>query len=1163
MTTPSSYRPLLPRLFICGWIFFCSQAFPAILSTDHILITELSATNIDTIPDEEGDYPDWIELSNFSDERINLREYCLTDSKLTPRKYRLPSYNLPPGQRILIFASGKTHERLRPPFHAPFKLASGGEYLALVKQESGEVIQEFSPGFPKQTPGLSYGIPGPFPNSIEPRIAVEYAILSASTPGKPNSAINTAVRPLAPKASPARGFYQTPLRVVLSAKNKDTVIRFTIDGSEPSATNGRPYTEPISVSQTTVLRAISIEGKQASSVITHTYLFPGDIISQKRPEGFPEQWADTPADYAMDPRITEDSTYRSQLIPALRSLPSLSIVTDLKNLFSKDQGIYSNPRQHGKDWERPISMEWLQESDTHQINAGLRIQGGWFRDPKVTRKHSFRILFKRRYGEAKWRHRVFEEFGATDEFETLVLRAGGNDGYAWRDAHGTAQYIRDEFGRRTVLAMGQTAPRGRFIHLYLNACYWGLYNLCERPDENFSSSYHGGSPLDWDAINTGTAKNGSVDAWNHAAMRAGQVSGLPEYFAIQGKDERGIADPNLNQLFDMDHYIDYLLANIWIGNADWPDKNYWIGWLKTPPSGGFKFYPWDLEITMGNNRERSPLNYQAPHPDTLRSGATEPHFWFRSIPEYKTRFSDRIQKHTQPGGALSSEAVRERYRSLAQQVELAIITESARWGDDQTETPQLPEAWKKERDWILDTYALKRGSIVLDQLRKDGLYSRVHAPNFSIDSEDGRQLKLSSVSEYVFYTLDGSDPRQAGGATHPKAKQVNFDRSLPLQEDHTLISPKSIWRYASEMPAIRSNWASAAHSKETQWKLGFAPLGVGTKKVQTSMSRTIPKAQQANPPPFLLKKSFSLPVLLPIHELKMTIDCSDALAVYLNGNRIYRSPHLPSQTASTLYSGASRESNEMIEQILPGDGLLKQGKNDVVVVIHQRSASDSQTRFDLSITAQTIVNATKLHLASIPLQSVGTFKARARKEDRWSALVEEDFAVSVLQPAFGDLKISEISFNPKGPTSTKEKAVVEEATDFEYVAITNPGSTPYNLSRLRLTEGIEYQFPRNSFLPAQASIYVVKNSTAFQARFGESRTIAGEFKGRLNNAGELIRLETHERVVVDEVDYRTSSPWPVRKADKGSILRRLLKTKTAENQSASEWERALEESTPE
>ena len=80
--------------------------------------------------------------------------------------------------------------------------------------------------------------------------------------------------------------------------------------------------------------------------------------------------------------------------------------------------------------------------------------------------------------------------GGVQEFDALVLRAGNNN--SWLDSNGEgrrrADYIRDEWMRQSMLAMGYPSARGIFVHLYLNGLYWGLYNLCERPSTSPSAS---------------------------------------------------------------------------------------------------------------------------------------------------------------------------------------------------------------------------------------------------------------------------------------------------------------------------------------------------------------------------------------------------------------------------------------------------------------------------------------------------------------------------------------------------------------------------------------------------------------------------------------------------------------------------------------------------
>ncbi|MCF7957963.1 MAG: hypothetical protein K9M57_05885, partial [Phycisphaerae bacterium] len=164
-------------------------------------------------------------------------------------------------------------------------------------------------------------------------------------------------------------------------------------------------------STTTCLRAAAVKpGWKSSNVDTQTYIFLNDVVHQPvTPSGYPESWSFYTADYQMDPDVVNDPVYGPLLNDALLSLPTMSIVTDQDNLFDSTTGIYANSTRDGVAWERPASMEYFTPDGTkqYQINCGLRIQGGYFRNHSASRKHSFRLLFKGIYGASKMEFPIF------------------------------------------------------------------------------------------------------------------------------------------------------------------------------------------------------------------------------------------------------------------------------------------------------------------------------------------------------------------------------------------------------------------------------------------------------------------------------------------------------------------------------------------------------------------------------------------------------------------------------------------------------------------------------------------------------------------------------------------------------------------------------------
>ena len=94
------------------------------------------------------------------------------------------------------------------------------------------------------------------------------------------------------KFSQPHGFCDQPFELqITSSKPVDATIRYTLDGSEPTA-QSVAYTSPLSVSGTTIICAAAIGADGAvTPVATATYLFMDDVLSQgNKPAGYPDKW---------------------------------------------------------------------------------------------------------------------------------------------------------------------------------------------------------------------------------------------------------------------------------------------------------------------------------------------------------------------------------------------------------------------------------------------------------------------------------------------------------------------------------------------------------------------------------------------------------------------------------------------------------------------------------------------------------------------------------------------------------------------------------------------------------------------------------------------------------------------------------------------------------
>jgi hypothetical protein len=298
---------------------------------------------------------------------------------------------------------------------------------------------------------------------------------------------------------------------MIASATPGAAIYYTLDGSEPTKTNGTLYNKPIEVAGSSSRAVVTVRatafhvGMLPSLSITHSYVFPASVLNQPdNPGGFPSNWNGFPTDYEMDPQILSTTSARELAIEGLGSLPVVSIVTDTDNLFSASSGIYANSNNSGPAWERPVSAELFfpdGSQEGFQLDCGLRIQGGSSVVNFKSIKLSMRMLFKDDYGYSKLEYKLYPD-SPVEQFDTLILDAGLNLTWTHPD-HGQrvrAQYVRDQYVSDIENAMGQPAPHGRFVHVFLNGLYWGMYDLHEKPDHSFSAEYFGGEKEDYDAF---------------------------------------------------------------------------------------------------------------------------------------------------------------------------------------------------------------------------------------------------------------------------------------------------------------------------------------------------------------------------------------------------------------------------------------------------------------------------------------------------------------------------------------------------------------------------------------------------------------------------------------------------------------------------------------
>ena len=497
-----------------------------------------------------------------------------------------------------------------------------------------------------------------------------------------------------PKFSLPHGLYdENSIHVTITPTDASAVVYYTTDGSTPTSGSTR-YASPLTLSKTTLLRAIEVIDGKASAITTASYIFINSVLSQpNNPEGYPAEWGKYAqingraiADYEMDPEMTNDPVLRPKIIEGLKQIPILSVVTDKDNLFSHENNeetggiyIFTGPPvgdNTGNGWTRQCSAELIGGPQGHNltIDCGLKLHGGHGRLAEKNPKHSFRLQFKEVYGAKSLNYPIFGE-DEPQKFDQLVLRCHfGNAWQHWGEGNRQkAQYTRDVWARRMQRKIGHTSVNALYVHLFLNGMYWGLYNLAERVDDTFGKNHLGGKKSDIDVIkieeeggNHIEASEGSLDAWNEMLETVYAVAGRSGNLSPEAAYEK------LDTLLDKDNFIDYMLINQYAGNTDWDHHN-WYAIRRNNNHEGFKFMCWDSEIIFENPQENVVTKLNG-YPTTIFN-------LLLNNEDFALRYVRRAKKLLADDGLLGEQSVVQVWDSLYNNISTALYDEAARWGD--------------------------------------------------------------------------------------------------------------------------------------------------------------------------------------------------------------------------------------------------------------------------------------------------------------------------------------------------------------------------------------------------------------------------------------------------------------------------------------------------
>ena len=1017
------------------------------------------------------------------------------------------------------------------------KLRSGENILAfqMLNDSTGSSDVLLIPKLTAETRDLSGGV------------IVGYLV--APTPGAPNAGIEASGYVRDTTFDVDRGFFEAPFDVTIGSATPGATIIYTTDGSNPTLLNGTQVTSVnetsppsalVEVTTSTVLRAAAFKaGFRASNVDTQTYLFLDDVLNQPaQPPGYPLPWrsrngSTIPGDFQMDPDIVGSVYSREELKESLRDLPTISIVTDVANLFDQQTGIQVNPQDAGAASERRVSVEMIDFADGSpiQVDAGMRMNGNASRNPNRG-KHNFRLAFRNEYGAGKLRFPLFGSDAPTETFNQIILRGGNGNSWVHPSAavRQYGMYIRDQWFRDARFAMGYPEALQNEVHVYFNGLYFGMHHLFERIEEEWTAERFGGEEDDWEGFRIVGGNRIEVIKGTQAEVNSQMLN---SWRAVLDAAEAGDL-ATVEEYLDMDSFIDYLVLNFHAGNTDW-DQNNVRAMRRVNPPGKYMFFCHDAERAGLNGLSTGNLNINSiTH---SRSGTehrpTSINAWLSDNPEYTLRFADRAYKHMFNGGALTPENGAAQWDARAQGIRLAMKAESARWGDHADSNPRTLVDFDRGLQREFNTWFPRRTPISISQFRAAGLYPEIDPPVFSQHGgkvSAGSGLLITNDTGDIYYTVDGSDPRLAGGGIHPNSIKINGAKS-----DQTLIEAGAPgWSYLDDGSDQGTSWREPSYD-DSLWGIGNAPLGFGSVNNHPFGGPWINPDRNTT---VYFRKEFEITNANLITEATARVMSDGGAIVYLNGVEIARD-NMPADPVNfeTFASSDSniREGNIDVFSFLPS--AFVDGINVIAIELHNGSSASSDMGMDLQLDVTTLNTLGD----AVTINGPTTVRTRSFDGSDWSALNEATF-VTALPASAENLVISEIFYHPAGDSEVAE-----------YIELMNIAGESISLAGVVFTGGISFSFSNNTILEAGERLLLVADLDGFKAAFGNELPIVGSYTGRLDNGGENLSLDAADGTPILNFRYNDRAPWPLPADGNGYSLTLISPSSNPDLSDAVNW----------
>lgn len=416
-------------------------------------------------------------------------------------------------------------------------------------------------------------------------------IFAQATPGSSNQTSTGYAQGYAdaPRANFPAGFYPSAINVQLSSPEPEAVIRYTLDGSEPLPTSTL-YAGDIKMQTTKSLRARAfVNGKLPSEVATFSYFI--------------------------------NESY---------SIPVLSVNANDADVFGPG-GIFTLWEQ---TFEVPSYVEYF-DKDQQQIfkqQAGMQVDGGAGGSRSLP-QHSFRLEpGNGALGDGDVKKKLMPRRPNRDNFPSFYIRNGSNQHLKLFYKDGLQVTA---LGRNTYTYYSAYHP----VAVYINGKFFGIYEFREKINDDYLVDNYDMDIDSLDFLGVSYFKGQQLEA-----LRGSIEPFLNDYRMFLNLNP--LANNFLEQVgnfLDLKSYTDYIIAESWVGNNDWPFNNIKLFRCKTTD------YKWrwainDLEWALNPNGWTSSSFDHIQFMKNHSTGNYYTAFWFNMMKntEYKAYFVNRF-----------------------------------------------------------------------------------------------------------------------------------------------------------------------------------------------------------------------------------------------------------------------------------------------------------------------------------------------------------------------------------------------------------------------------------------------------------------------------------------------------------------------------------------